>query len=199
MSAPRHLWSGDWELDSSAHAEDLAARRPLPEEPTEPEPAAPAPRPSRLRRAIQALRRRLGSLRAPSRRRIRVVAVVGILALLVVAGAYAMNSGSTATKTPAPATLSSNVEPWLGVKLANAPIRGAMVASVVPGSPAATAGIRPGDVITQLDTQPIVTPAILTSAIAGMQPGDKVDLQLQRGASQYTVNVALASHPAGSP
>ena len=199
MSAPRHLWSGDWELDSSAHAEDLAARRPLPEEPTEPEPAAPAPRPSRLRRAIQALRRRLGSLRAPSRRRIRVVAVVGILALLVVAGAYAMNSGSTATKTPAPATLSSNVEPWLGVKLANAPIRGAVVASVVPGSPAATAGIRPGDVITQLDTQPIVTPAILTSAIAGMQPGDKVDLQLQRGASQYTVNVALASHPAGSP
>ena len=199
MSAPRHLWSGDWELDSSAHAEDLAARRALPEEPTEPEPAAPAPRPSRLRRAIQALRRRLGSLRAPSRRRIRVVAVVGILALLVVAGAYAMNSGSTATKTPAPATLSSNVEPWLGVKLANAPIRGAMVASVVPGSPAATAGIRPGDVITQLDTQPIVTPAILTSAIAGMQPGDKVDLQLQRGASQYTVNVALASHPAGSP
>ena len=199
MSAPRHLWSGDWELDSSAHAEDLAARRPLPEEPTEPEPAAPAPRPSRLRRAIQALRRRLGSLRAPSRRRIRVVAVVGILALLVVAGAYAMNSGSTATKTPAPATLSSNVEPWLGVKLANAPIRGAVVASVVPGSPAATAGIRPGDVITQLDTQPIVTPAILTSAIAGMQPGDKVDLQLQRGASQYSVNVALASHPAGSP
>ena len=127
------------------------------------------------------------------------MAVVGILALLVVAGAYAMNSGSTATKTPAPATLSSNVEPWLGVKLANAPIRGAVVASVVPGSPAATAGIRPGDVITQLDTQPIVTPAILTSAIAGMQPGDKVDLQLQRGASQYSVNVALASHPAGSP
>jgi S1-C subfamily serine protease len=127
------------------------------------------------------------------------VAVVGILALLVVAGAYAMTSGSTATKTPAPASLSSNAEPWLGVKLASAPIRGAMVGSVVPGSPAAAAGIRPGDVITQLDTQPIVAPAILTSAIAGMQPGDKVDLQLQRGASQYTVNVALASHPAGSP
>ena len=199
MSAPRHLWSGDWELDSSAHAEDLAARRVRPEEPAEPEPPAPAPRPSRLRRAIRAVRRWLGGLHAPSRRRIRVVAVVGILALIVVAGAYAMTSGSTATKTSASASLSSNAEPWLGVKLANAPIRGAMVASVVPGSPAATAGIRPGDVITQLDTQPIVAPAILTSAIAGMQPGDKVDLQLQRGASQYTVNVALASHPAGSP
>ena len=199
MSAPRHLWSGDWELDSSAHAEDLAARRVRPEEPAEPEPPAPAPRPSRLRRAIRAVRRWLGGLHAPSRRRIRVVAVVGILALIVVAGAYAMTSGSTATKSSASASLSSNVEPWLGVKLANAPIRGAMVASVVPGSPAAAAGIRPGDVITQLDTQPIVTPAIFVSAIAGMQPGDKVDLQLQRGASQYTVNVALASHPAGSP
>jgi len=199
MSAPRHLWSGDWELDSSAHAEDLAARRVRPEEPAEPEPPAPAPRPSRLRRAIRAVRRWLGGLHAPSRRRIRVVAVVGILALIVVAGAYAMTSGSTATKTSASASLSSNAEPWLGVKLANAPIRGAMVASVVPGSPAAAAGIRPGDVITQLDTQPIVTPAIFVSAIAGMQPGDKVDLQLQRGTSQYTVNVALASHPAGTP
>ena len=39
MSAPRHLWSGDWEQDSAAHAEAIAqrnARRGL--EPDEPEP-----------------------------------------------------------------------------------------------------------------------------------------------------------------
>jgi hypothetical protein len=44
MSAPRHLWSGDWEQDSAAHAEALARRSAqraeepeLPEEEQEPE------------------------------------------------------------------------------------------------------------------------------------------------------------------
>src|SRR5579871_6521622 len=198
MSAPRHLWTGDWQLESSAHAEDLATRRGPGEEPAEPEPPVPAPRRRRLRHAIRALRRRLGALRAPSRRQIRVAALVGLLALLVVGVAYAVNSGSNAGKTPAPAAVAGNSEPWLGVGLTNAPI-GAVVAKVVPGSPAAAAGIRPGDVITQLDTEPIQSSAILMSAISGLQPGDKVDLQVQRGSSQYTVQVALASQPAGNP
>jgi S1-C subfamily serine protease len=185
MSAPRHLWSGDWELESTAHAEDLAGRRGRGEEPTEPEPVAPEPR-----------RRRL---RAPSRRGIRVAAVVGVLVLVVAAAAFAATSGSNPTRTPEPAAVTSTAQPWLGVHLANASVRGALVSSVVPGSPAAKAGIRPGDLITQLDTQPIQTPAILQSAIGGMQPGDQVDIQLQRGASQYTVHVALASLPARNP
>jgi S1-C subfamily serine protease len=90
---------------------------------------------------------------------------------------------------------SNGPTPWLGVQLANAPIRGALVASVVRGSPAAAAGIRPGDVITQLDTQPIVAPAIFVSAISGLQPGNRVAIQLQRGASQYTVHAQLGGRP----
>jgi hypothetical protein len=42
MSAPRHLWSGDWEQDSAAHAEALARRNA--ERQDEPEPEA-EPRP----------------------------------------------------------------------------------------------------------------------------------------------------------
>lgn len=199
MTGPRHLWSGDWQLESSAHAEDLAARRGHGEEPAEPERAAPTPRRSRVRQAIGTLRERLRGVRAPSRRRIRVAALVGILALLVVAGAYAVTSGPTASRSPQPAALSSQAEAWLGVDLTSAPVRGAVVAAVVPGSPAAQAGIRPGDVITQLDTEPIQTPAIFVSAISGMQPGETVDIQLQRGGSQYTVHAELASRPARNP
>ena len=214
MSAPRHLWSGDWELESSAHAEDLAARRGRGEEPAETEPAAPKAREShvrqsrvrpsrvresRARRAIRSFRGWLRGVRAPSRRRIRVAALVGILALLVVAGAYAVTSGPPASRSPQPAALSSQTEAWLGVDLTSAPVRGAVVAVVVPGSPAAQAGIRPGDVITQLDTEPIQTPAIFVSAISGMQPGETVDIQLQRGGSQYTVHAELASRPARNP
>lgn len=183
MSGPRHLWSGDWQLESSAHAEDLAARRGRGDEPAEPEPAPPEPRPQRPRRRV----------RPPS----RVVLLAAALILLVVGAAYAVTSNQPGGKSQQQASI-NQAEPWLGVKFANVGIRGAMVGSVIPGSPAARAGIRPGDVITQLDTEPIVAPAIFTSAISGMQPGDAVDLQLQRGASQYSVHVTLASRPAGS-
>ena len=145
------------------------------------------------------LRASLGRLRAPGRRRVRVAALAGVLFVLVVAAAYAATSGSSGTRTPEPAAIASTSPAWLGVDLTNAPVRGAVVAKVVPGSPAARAGIRPGDVITQFDTEPIETPAILTSVVLGMQPGDTVDIQIQRGASQLTVRVVLTSAPARNP
>lgn len=199
MNGPRHLWSGDWEDESSAHAEGLAARRGRPEEPAEPEPVAPTPRESWVRRATRWLRERLRSLPRLGRRRARLVLLATFLTLLGATAAYAVISdSSSSTKQPQPVAANPG-QAWLGIQLANAPVRGALVSVVERGSPAAAAGIKPGDLITQLDTEPIVAPAVFVSAISGLQPGDKVALQLQRGASQYTTQVVLASHPAGTP
>lgn len=195
MSGPRHLWSGDWQDESSAHAEDLAARRGRVEEPAEPEPVAAAPRESWLRRAI----RRLRNLPGPGRRRVRVALMATFVILLGATAAYAVISDSSSSTKHPPAIAGNSGEAWLGVELANAPVRGALVSSVVPGSPAAAAGIRPGDLITQLDTEPIVAPAVFVSALSGLQPGDRVDIQVQRGFSEYTAHVRLASRPAHSP
>jgi len=200
MSAPRHLWSGDWQDESSAHAEDLASRRGRLEEPAEPEPAPPPPRERLIRRAIRRVRDRLRSLRAPSRRRVRVALLASFLILLGATAAYAVISDSSSSTSRPPVAVAGNRgEAWLGVEFANAPVRGALVSSVVPGSPAAAAGIRPDDLITQLDTEPIVAPAVFVSALSGLQPGDRVDIQVQRGFSQFTVHVKLASRPARSP
>ena len=203
MSAPRHLWSGDWQSESASHAEDLAARRGRPEEPAEPEPepALATPRRSRLRLAIGMLGERLRRLRAwrPRPHRVRIALLAAFVMLLVAGAAYAVATNSGKAKSPQPAPVSGTGAAWLGVNLTSTGVRGAMVASVVPGSPAAIAGIRPGDVITALDTQPIVTPTILVAAISGLQPGDPVDIQLQRGASQRTAHVVLGSHPTGGP
>ena len=202
MTAPRHLWSGDWQQDSSAHAEDLARRRVNTEAPTEPEaPAEPVSRPPRRRptKNLRRLRERIATVRIWTRRRLRVAALAACLTLLIAGAAYAVISGSSSTNKPRPVATNSGTEPWMGVELANAPIRGALVAKVVPGSPAAKAGIRPGDLITQLDTEPIGASATLVAAISGMQPGDTVDIQLQRGASEYTVQVKLGSHTVGTP
>ena len=199
MSAPRHLWSGDWQDESSAHAEDLAARRGRPEEPAEPEPAPRQPRESLIRRAIRRLRERLRSLPAPSRRRVRAASLATFLILLGATAAYAVISDSSSSTKRPPAVAGNAGEAWLGVELANAPVRGALVSSVIPGSPAAAAGVRPGDLITQLDTEPIVAPAVFVSALSGLQPGDRVDIQVQRGFSQFTAHVKLASRPPRSP
>lgn len=119
--------------------------------------------------------------------------------LLGATAAYAVIADSSTTKQSPQPVVANSGQAWLGVELANAGVRGALVSSVVPGSPAAAAGIRPGDLITQLDTEPIAAPAVFVSAISGLQPGDKVDIQLQRGASQYSAQVVLASRPARIP
>jgi membrane-associated protease RseP (regulator of RpoE activity) len=200
MNGPRHLWSGDWEDESNAHAEGLAGRRGHPEQPAEPEPVAPAPRENPIRRAIRWFRERLRHVRTPGRRRARLVLLATFLTLLGATAAYAVISDSSSSPKQSPqSVVATGGQAWLGVRLANAGVRGALVSSVAPGSPAAAAGIRPGDLITQLDTEPIVAPAVFVSAISGLQPGDKVDIQIQRGASEFSTQVVLASHPVRTP
>jgi serine protease Do len=70
-------------------------------------------------------------------------------------------------------------------------IRGAKIAVVQPGSPAARAGIRIGDVVLALDGEPIRTPAELTTRLARHQPGDRVRLTLFRDKQESDVTVEL--------
>jgi PDZ domain len=200
MSMPKHLWTGDWELESAARRDELAAGyMPAPaEEPAEPEPAVAPRRPRGSAMAGALARMRLLSRRVFSRPGRRVVLVALSLAVLGAGAAYAVTSGGGGTAGERPAAASGS-QPWLGVHVAGAPYGGALVVSVTPGSPAAAAGIEPGDVITQIDTQPIPTGSTFESAIAGMQPGDRVEIQLQRGPSAYTTVVTLAGRSASSP
>jgi S1-C subfamily serine protease len=74
---------------------------------------------------------------------------------------------------------------------------GAMIAGVVSGGPAATAGLVPGDVITAINGQAITTPTSITSQILAMKPGAKVTITYtdQSGTTQ-TATVTLGSGPA---
>lgn len=190
MSAPQHLWSGDWQDESSALSEELAARRARATPPSEPDTATPEPdaRETNHRRP------------AINRRHLRVALAVAALTLVVVAVAIAvgsaLSSGGGSSNQP---VATGNARAWLGVDTSTSAVGGVTVDTVKHGSPAAAAGIKPGDVITALDTQPIATPAILVSDIDGMQPGDHVQLQLQRGGTTFTADVVLARQPGRSP
>lgn len=68
---------------------------------------------------------------------------------------------------------------------------GAHVFSLTAGGPAATAGLKVGDVITALDGQPVNDTISLVVEIRTHLPGDTVSLTVQRGGQTITVKVKL--------
>ncbi|MCQ6554446.1 trypsin-like peptidase domain-containing protein [Streptomyces sp. C10-9-1] len=65
--------------------------------------------------------------------------------------------------------------------------------SVTPGGPAATAGVRPGDVITRVDGQRVHSGEELIVKIRAHRPGDRLELTLTRAGRQRTVELTLGS------
>ena len=64
---------------------------------------------------------------------------------------------------------------------------------VLPGGPAANAGLRPGDVIVAFDGKPVASADQLIVDIRSHQPGDKVRITYRRGAAKHTVTLTLGS------
>ena len=73
---------------------------------------------------------------------------------------------------------------------------GVLIASVTPNGPAATAGLKAGDVILQIDNTPITSVQSLGDALLSKNPGDTVAVTINRGGQQMTVNVTLGELPA---
>jgi serine protease Do len=71
--------------------------------------------------------------------------------------------------------------------------RGALVASVEPDSPAAKAGLQPGDVILGLDGRKIATPRDLAIDVARIKPGEQAKFDILRDGGAKTVTVAVAA------
>ena len=73
--------------------------------------------------------------------------------------------------------------------------QGVIVTGVLNSGPAAAAGVRPGDVITQVDAQPIRTVSELRTRIAALPPGQPAPFTLQRRGDRVEVSVVPAQRP----
>jgi len=99
-------------------------------------------------------------------------------------------------------------QPWLGVTVVDVPARGsvgfrghpgagsaALLRAVEPGGPGAKAGLRPGDVVLQVDGHKVHSRADLNARLAERRPGDTVALVLNRGRGQASVRVQSSGLP----
>ena len=68
---------------------------------------------------------------------------------------------------------------------------GAPVGGVLPNSPAAAAGLKPGDLITHLDAVPVEGWSGLVRNIVGRKPGDKIKVTVRRGGGVQDFEVTL--------
>ncbi|HWL39622.1 MAG TPA: trypsin-like peptidase domain-containing protein [Gemmatimonadaceae bacterium] len=93
--------------------------------------------------------------------------------------------------------------PWIGVQpqLARTPggaesaSRGVVVASVIPGSPAARAGIRPGDVIVRSRDRVLHNPYDWYAELLELRVGERNNLIVRRGGREIPITVEVVDLP----
>jgi putative serine protease PepD len=74
---------------------------------------------------------------------------------------------------------------------------GALIQEVAPNSPAAKAGLRPGDLVTTIDGKAVENYSEMVASVRSHQPGDKVTLGVTRGGNETTITATLTQRPAG--
>ena len=94
-------------------------------------------------------------------------------------------------------------QPWIGIKVqqpsGNDPRAalnaGVIVTSVVPGSPAAKAGIQAGDKVVRAGTRTLKNPFDWEAERLDLRVGERVPMVVHRGDRDLTVNVEVADLP----
>jgi S1-C subfamily serine protease len=114
--------------------------------------------------------------------------------------AHAITSGKASATVHIGATAFLGIEVQSaggpGYGFGGAPTSGALIAGVVSGGPAASAGLTAGDVITAMNGHTISSPAAISALVLTKKPGAKITVAYvdQLGAS-HTASVTVGSGP----
>ena len=77
--------------------------------------------------------------------------------------------------------------------------RGVLISGILQNGPAAKAGLKPGDVITQVAAHPVGNVSELLSQVAALQPGQASPLSVLRGPQTLQLNVTPGTRPLHRP
>jgi predicted metalloprotease with PDZ domain len=85
--------------------------------------------------------------------------------------------------------------PWAGLSYDKTETGGMTVKSVTPNSPAATAGIQPGDVLVAINGAKITDKEAIKKAKSEMKVGSAVQYTISRGGAEQQLAVTMAAMP----
>jgi len=88
---------------------------------------------------------------------------------------------------------------FVGVSLPNMGNSAARIEQVNPNTPAAQAGLQPGDTVTAINGTPISSSDQFIATIDKYKPGQQVTLSITRSGQSKHVTVTLAQRPAKTP
>jgi S1-C subfamily serine protease len=130
--------------------------------------------------------------------------VIGVNSQIATGGNSNANSGvgfavpSDSIKTVVPLLVRDGKiqRAYLGLSSSEDPSRpGALVRTVNDGTPAARAGVRPGDLVVAIGSTRVRNPSDLGEAVNAAKPGDTVQLEIRRGGDTRKVDVKLGERP----
>jgi putative serine protease PepD len=105
-----------------------------------------------------------------------------------------LENGTTRVSTPGYLGVDiATLTPQLRAEYGFTPNQGAIVLDVVPGGPAASAGLSQDDVIVAIDGKPITSYPQLQQVITSHQAGQRVTLTYYRGTAKHTASITLIS------
>ncbi|MBY0577832.1 MAG: Do family serine endopeptidase [Burkholderiales bacterium] len=88
-----------------------------------------------------------------------------------------------------------DISPELADSFRLSDTRGALIAGVFRGGPASLAGVKPGDILLELDGRHVDDSSSMLNQIAGLEPGKTAALKILRGGREMQVNVTVGKRP----
>ena len=73
--------------------------------------------------------------------------------------------------------------------------RGALIAGVLRGGPADKAGVKPGDVLVEVQGKPVADPAGMLNLIAALAPGQAANVKLKRQGQEVDATITVGRRP----
>ena len=77
--------------------------------------------------------------------------------------------------------------------------KGVLIAGVVRNGPAEKAGIRPGDILREVNGKPVHDSSEMLTVVAEAQPGKEANLTLLRNGKNFSVKLTVGKRPAPRP
>src|SRR4051812_39035300 len=73
--------------------------------------------------------------------------------------------------------------------------RGALIAGVLRGGPADKAGVKPGDVLVEIEGKPVGDPSAMLNLVAALPPGTAAKVKLRRQGGSVDANITVGRRP----